>query len=83
MPKRNLLVATQSLAAVQATVLAVLVWNDSVQLWHVYAAALWLGLVNAFDMPTRQAFVVEMVGKDDLMNAVALNSSNTMVKGTT
>jgi MFS family permease len=45
-----------------------------VQLWHVYILALMLGLANAFDMPTRQAFAIEMVGRKDLINAVALNS---------
>jgi MFS family permease len=74
-PKRNLLVVTQALAAVQAALLALLVWSDRVELWHVYALALGLGTVNAFDMPTRQSFVVEMVGKEDLHNAIALNSS--------
>src|SRR5947207_2307548 len=58
----------------QAFVLAVLVWSDRVELWHVYVLALVLGMANAFEQPTRQAFVVEMVGKEDLMNAVALNS---------
>jgi MFS family permease len=74
-PKRRVLVITQSLSGVLAGVLTVLVATDRVQLWHVYALALGLGIVNAFDMPTRQAFVVEMVGKEDLMNAIALNSS--------
>lgn len=73
-PKRNFIVATQSLAMVQALTLAVLVWSGHVELWHVYVLAFVLGLANAFEQPTRQAFVVEMVGKDDLMNAVALNS---------
>jgi MFS family permease len=73
-PKRNFLVGTQTLAMAQALTLAALVWSGHVELWHVYALALVLGLSNAFDQPTRQAFVVEMVGKDDLMNAVALNS---------
>lgn len=73
-PKRNFLVGTQSVAMAQAIILTVLVWTGYVQLWHVYALAFMLGLSNAFDQPTRQAFVVEMVGKDDLMNAVALNS---------
>ena len=73
--KRNLLVVTQSLSAVLAGLLAVLTWTDRIELWMVYAIAFCLGTVNAFDMPTRQAFVVEMVGKDDLMNAIALNSS--------
>lgn len=74
-PKRRVLVSTQSIACVLAATLALLVATDSVRLWHVYALALGLGIVNAFDMPTRQAFVVDMVGRDDLMNAIALNSS--------
>lgn len=74
-PKRRLLVFTQSGAGVCAAMLTVLVATDRIELWHVYALALLLGVINAFDMPTRQAFVVEMVGKDDLMNAIALNSS--------
>jgi MFS family permease len=73
-PKRNFLLATQTLAMTQAIVLATLVWSGNIELWHIYVLALMLGLANAFDQPTRQAFVVEMVGKDDLMNAVALNS---------
>ncbi|MEI2618629.1 MAG: MFS transporter [Thermomicrobiales bacterium] len=73
--KRNLLVVTQSLSGVLAGLLAFLTWTGRIELWMVYAIAFCLGVVNAFDMPTRQAFVVEMVGKDDLMNAIALNSS--------
>jgi MFS family permease len=73
-PKRNFILCTQSLAMAQALILTVLVWSGHVQLWHIYVLALMLGLANAFEQPTRQAFVVEMVGKDDLMNAVALNS---------
>jgi len=74
-PKRSLLVTTQAIAMVLATILAVLVATDRVELWHVYALALGLGINNAFDMPARQAFVVDMVGRDDLSNAIALNSS--------
>jgi MFS family permease len=73
-PKRKLILVTQTLAMSQAIALAALVWSGQVQLWHVYALALVLGLANAFEQPTRQAFVIEMVGKDDLLNAVALNS---------
>jgi MFS family permease len=73
-PKRNFIVATQTLAMTQAFVLTALVWSGRVELWHVYVLAMVLGLANAFEQPTRQAFVVEMVGRDDLMNAVALNS---------
>ncbi len=74
LPKQRFLVATQTLAAAQAATLAALVWSGYVELWHVYALALVLGIANAFDQPTRQAFAVEMVGKDDLQNAIALNS---------
>lgn len=73
--KRSVLLATQGCSALIAGTLAVLDWTGRVELWHVYALALALGTVNAFDMPSRQAFVSEMVGKEDLMNAIALNSS--------
>lgn len=75
LPKRTVIMCTQSIAAVQALVLAFLVLTNTVQLWQIYLLALVLGLVNAFDNPTRQAFVVEMVGRERLQNAVALNSS--------
>lgn len=74
-PKRNLLLVTQATSASLAAVLTGLVVSGNVQLWHVYALALGLGTANAFDMPTRQAFVSEMVDRDALMNAVALNSA--------
>src|SRR5258706_12431349 len=59
----------------QAFALAALVATGKVTVGSVMGLALFLGLVNAFDIPTRQSFLVEMVGKDDLMNAIALNSS--------
>jgi MFS family permease len=74
-PKRRVLLFTQSFAMVQACVLWLLVFTGTVQLWHVLILATLLGLTNSVDMPTRQAFVVEMVGLDDLPNAIALNSS--------
>jgi MFS family permease len=74
-PKRNILVFTQSFSMLQAAALWLLVFTHTVQLWHVMVLALLLGLTNSLDMPTRQAFVVEMVGREDLPNAVALNSS--------
>jgi MFS family permease len=73
-PKRELIIATRVLAMVQAAAITALVWSGTVELWHIYCLALMLGVANAFEQPTRQAFVVEMVGRDDLMNAVALNS---------
>src|SRR5579884_2801312 len=75
LPKKRILVLTQSSAAVQAFLLWVLVASGAVQIWHVLVLALLLGITNALDMPTRQAFVVEMVGRADLPNAIALNSS--------
>jgi MFS family permease len=73
-PKRSFLVGTQLLAMAQAFALAALVFTDQVELWHVYVLAFVLGLSNAFEQPTRQAFAIELVGKEDLLNAVALNS---------
>ena len=72
--KRNLMVATQTSQMLLALILGVLVSTHLVQLWHVYVLATLLGLSNAFDMPTRQSFMIEMVGREDLMNAVALQS---------
>ena len=73
-PKRRFIFFTQGLAMGQAIVLTALVWSGHVQLWHIYILATVLGLANALEQPARQAFVVEMVGKEDLMNAVALNA---------
>lgn len=72
--KRRLLLVTQTFQMLLAAILGLLVSTGLVQIWHVYLLATLLGVANAFDMPTRQAFVVEMVGREDLMNAVALNS---------
>jgi MFS family permease len=73
--KRHLLIATQCAAMLLAFGLWGLVASGAVQTWHVLVMALGLGVVMSFDIPTRQAFVVEMVGKEDLVNAIALNSS--------
>ncbi len=73
--RHRILVVTQSLAMIQAFILAVLTLTGVVTVLHLIILALFLGFVNAFDMPTRQAFVVEMVEKrEDLANAIALNS---------
>jgi len=73
-PKRRLLVTTQTVQMLLAFILGFLVTTGLVQMWHIYVLATLLGLTNALDMPTRQAFVMEIVGREDLMNAVALNS---------
>jgi MFS family permease len=72
--RRNLLVMTQTGAMLLAFILAVLTFTNVVKEWHVIVLAALLGVVNAFDAPARQAFVPEMVGKEDLPNAIALNS---------
>ena len=74
-PKHRLLLITQSCALLQAGILAVLTVTGTVQLWHICVLALSLGLLNAFDNPTRQAFIFELVGKDQVVNAVGLNSA--------
>jgi MFS family permease len=74
--RHRLLVATQVLALLQSLALAVLALSGYIKIWHVIALSVFQGLINAFDMPARQAFVVEMVEKrEDLPNAIALNSS--------
>jgi MFS family permease len=74
-PKRRLLFATQTVMMVQAAAVGVLVATGLVRLWEIYALAALQGCANAIDNPTRQAFIVEMVGPEDLPNAIALNSS--------
>ena len=74
-PKWRFLMLTQTVMAFQALILAILVSTGHVQLIHVYILAAVLGIANALDNPTRQAFVVELVGREDLPNAVALNST--------
>ena len=78
--RRRLLIITQALAMFQAALLAAVVLSGTVQVWHIVVLSLLLGVVNAFDIPIRQSFVVEMVyQREDLGNAIALNSS--MVNG--
>lgn len=73
--RRGLLILTQALAMFQAFVLAVLTLGNMIQPWHILALSGLLGLINAFDIPIRQSFVVEMLdSREDLPNAVALNS---------
>jgi MFS family permease len=74
-PKQRIITVTQTLAAIQAFLLAALVHYGAVRVWHVMVLASMLGVVNAFDMPPRQAMVVELVGHDDLFNAISLNST--------
>ncbi|HEY6058146.1 MAG TPA: MFS transporter [Candidatus Limnocylindrales bacterium] len=75
LPKRRTLMVTQASAMTLAFVLAALTAIHVVQLWHILGLAILLGFTNAVDMPTRQAFVIEMVGREDVANAVGLNSA--------
>jgi MFS family permease len=74
--KHRILIITQVLAMAQALVLAVLVMNGNITIWYLIALNICLGIINSLDMPTRQAFLVEMIdNENDLSNAIALNSS--------
>ena len=76
----HILIITQILAMCQALILALLLLYGNIQVWHIVCLAIFLGCVNAFDIPSRQSFLIEMVeDKKDLSNAIALNS--TMVNG--
>src|SRR5262245_37725814 len=77
--RHRIILITQTLAMLQALVLAILTLTHHVSVGAVIALALLLGCVNAFDLPARQSLLSELVGKDELMNAIALNSS--MVNG--
>jgi len=74
--KRKLLILTNTGAGLSSVVLGLLVVSKSVELWHVFALALLLGVFTAIDSPIRVSFTSELVGKDDLANAVSLNSAN-------
>jgi MFS family permease len=73
--KRRFIIFMQIAFMLEAFTVAILVWTQVVAVWQVLLLATLLGIASAFDIPMRQSFVVEMVGKDDLMNAIALNSS--------
>jgi len=74
--RHRIIVATQTLSMLQAMILAILVFTGSIDVWHIVLLSVVLGFINAFDMPARQTFIVEMIeDKRDLGNAIALNSS--------
>ena len=76
LPKRRLLIVTQTVLGCQALALAALVASGHVQYWHVAVLATGVGLANVLDSPARQSFVAEMVGRSDLSSAVSLNSAS-------
>src|SRR5262249_37233401 len=73
--RHRIILATQTAAMLLAFALAGLTLSGLVRLWHVFLLASLLGVVNAFDIPARQSFLVQLVGRNDLINAIALNSS--------
>ena len=74
--KYKIIITTQSLAMLQAGILAILTLTNTIQIWHILLLSLFSGLINAFDMPTRQSFVIDLLeDRNDLPNAIALNSS--------
>lgn len=74
-PRRTLMVITQSSMMILAFILAILTFTNTVQWWHILILTFFLGVSNAFDAPARQAFVLEMVDRKDMTNAIALNST--------
>src|SRR2546425_10129224 len=74
-PRRHTMIVVQTLMMLLAFPLAALTLTNRIQVWHIMVLAILLGIVNAFDVPVRQSFVAEMVGREDLINAIALNSS--------
>lgn len=73
--KKKILFVTQSASLLITLVLAILVWTGWVRYWHILICATALGFINTLDMPTRQTFVIELVGKGELMNGIALTSA--------
>jgi MFS family permease len=73
--RQRILQITQTTAMVLASILTVLTLTETIEVWHIFVLAALLGLANAFDIPTRQAFIVDIVRREDLTNAIALNSS--------
>ena len=73
--RRRVVIGTQTASMILAGILAALTLSGRVQVWQIMVLAAGLGVVNAFDIPARQAFLIDMVGREDLLNAIALNSS--------
>jgi MFS family permease len=74
-PRRGVVISTQTSSMLLAFILAALTMTGHIRVWEIIVLATLLGIVNAFDVPARQSFLIEMVGREDLLNAIALNSS--------
>jgi len=75
LPKKNIILLSNTVVMFLALILAILVAAGVVNVWHVLILSFFIGSVNAFEIPARQAFIIELVGKEDLLNGIALNSS--------
>lgn len=73
--RRNIIIISESILLLQAMIMAGLIWFNMIQVWHVIALSFVLGASSAIEQPARLAFIVDVVGRDDLSNAIALNSS--------
>ncbi len=73
--KKSILIICQLVSMLQALILALLTYNNQIEVWHCVALALLLGSVNAFEIPCRQSFLPELIDRKDLVNAISLNSS--------
>ncbi len=73
--RRKLVILTQSLALVQASILFWLTFTGTIHISYLFVLAVFIGIISAFDLPARQSFLIQMVGKEDLTNAIAINSS--------
>jgi MFS family permease len=74
-PRQRVILVTQSASMILAFALAALTLTNTVEIWHIFVLASLLGVVNAFDIPARQSFIVDVVGRAEVVNAIALNSS--------
>lgn len=74
-PKKRILLITQIVSMLQAFIIALFVFTGAVKYWHIFILASVLGLSNTFDMPTRQSFFIELVGRNNVKNAIGLNST--------
>ncbi|MGW8272015.1 MAG: MFS transporter, partial [Thermodesulfovibrionales bacterium] len=74
-PKKNIIVMTQILFIIPAFSLGVISGMDTVNMWHIYGLVFVIGVLNAFDTPARQSFIIELVGKGNLLNAIGLNAA--------
>lgn len=74
-PKKTIIMLTQTLYIIPAFILGLLAGSEHIEMWHIYCIVFFIGTLNAFEIPARQSYIVELVGKGNLLNAIALNSA--------